>query len=324
MSSKRINLFSRHYRQKYGQAVGKIALGLGRPCPNRLLGGCIYCGPASFTPYYVDGRESIAGQLAKGREFLATRNFRRYFAYFQQETPTAGPLAELRTAFSEAMAGPDCVGLIVSTRPDCLGDAIVAELAALAAPETGREVLVELGLQSAHDRTLRLLNRNHGFLDFSEAARRVKAAGLGLGVHLILGLPGEEFPDMLATVRQVAALGVDAIKFHHLQVISGTTLHRLYQEAPFPLLAAREYLTILARLLAHVPAEVVIHRLWSFSAPELLVQPRWGGMGARELHGMLAEVMEREGLWQGGRAAEAWAACASACASRPIAPGSGG
>ena len=324
LSSKRINLFSQHYRKKYGQAVGKIALGLGRPCPNRLLGGCIYCAPASFTPYYVDGRESIAGQLAKGRGFLATRKYRRYFAYFQQETPTAGPLAELVEAFNQATADPDCVGLIVSTRPDYLDAAIVAELAAHASPAAGREVLVELGLQSVHDRTLRLLNRNHDFRDFSDAARRVKAAGLNLGVHLILGLPGEEFPDMLATVRQVAALGVDAIKFHHLQVIKGTTLHRLYQATPFPVLAPFDYLTILARLLAHVPAEVVIHRLWSFSAPTLLVQPRWGGLGARQLHEMLAEIMEREGLWQGLLGSGASAASASVCASRPIATGNGG
>ncbi len=296
--SERINLFSRHYRQKYGFSVGKIALSLGLVCPNRRLGGCVYCAPASFTPYYLDGGDSIAKQLVKGWQHLNSRKFRRYFAYFQQETSTAGPLAELAAAFAEAAAGPDCVGLIISTRPDCLADGILEELAALAL-EQGREVLIELGLQSAHDRTLRLINRNHGFQDFACAAQRVKAAGLALGVHLILGLPGEDFQDMLATVRQVAGLGVDAIKFHHLQIIKGTTLERMYEDGPFKVYGPRDYLTVLARLLAHVPAEVVVHRLWSSSDPKLLVQPNWGGLGAHQLQAMLTEIMAREDLCQG-------------------------
>lgn len=299
MHNNRINLFSHHYRQKYGQPVGKIALSLGRVCPNRRLGGCVYCAPASFTPYYLDGADSIAGQLAKGWQHLNSRKFRRYFAYFQQETSTAGPLAELAAAFGAAVAGPECVGLIISTRPDCVADGLLPELAALAAEDPRREVLIELGLQSAHEQTLQLINRNHSFQDYVSAAQRVKAAGLALGVHLILGLPGEDFQAMLTTVQEVCRLGVDAIKFHHLQIIKNTTLARMYQEKPFTVYGAYDYLTILARLLAHVPAEVVVHRLWSSSDPEILVQPVWGGLGAHQLHGMLAEIMAREGLWQG-------------------------
>lgn len=238
----------------------------------------------------------MAGQLAKGKEFLRTRKFRRYFAYFQQETSTAGPLAELAAAFHEAVVGPDCVGLIVSTRPDCLSDGVLAELAALA---PGREILVELGLQSAHDQSLLLLNRNHSVQNFVDAAQRVKAAGLSLGVHLILGLPGEGRHDMVSTVRQVCALGVDAIKFHHLQIIKGTALERMYQDKPFMVYGPREYLAILAEVLCHVPAHVVIHRLWSSSDPKLLVQPNWGGLGGHQLHAMLAEIMGRDGLFQG-------------------------
>lgn len=296
LNKRRINLFSQHCRLTYGQPVGKIALSLGRPCPNRKLGGCVFCAPESFTPYYLEGNGSIAEQLAKGRLHLESRKFRRYFAYFQQETSTAGPTAELAAAFNDASASPDCVGVIISTRPDCLNDGIIKALAALA---KSREVLVELGLQSAHEQTLRLLNRNHTFEDFERAAQRVKAAGLGLGVHLILGLPGESYQDMLATVRQICRLGVDAIKFHHLQIIKGTALERMYWASPFTVYGAFDYLTILARLLAQVPAEVVIHRLWSSSAPELLVQPNWGGLGAHQLQTVLDEIMEREGLYQG-------------------------
>jgi len=294
-----INLFSRHCRRQYGQSVGKIALNLGLVCPNRRLGGCTYCAPASFTPYYLDEGGTIADQLARGRRFLAARKFKRYFAYFQQESSTAGPLDELLAAFSEAMAGPDCVGLIVSTRPDCLGEEVVQALALLRRRGEAKEILVEVGLQSAHDHTLRRINRNHSYQDFVVAAQRLKAAGLGLGVHLIIGLPGEDLAAMLATVRNVVSLGVEAIKFHHLQVIRGTALHREYLDSPFPVYSPHDYLTILARLLAHVPASVVIHRLWSSSDPALLIQPDWGGMGAYELHAELSAIMAREGLGQG-------------------------
>lgn len=284
---------------RYGQPVGKIALSLGRVCPNRQRGGCTYCAPASFTPYYLDERGSVADQLAQGRRFLEVRKFRRYFAYFQQETSTDGPLEEIFAAFQQAMAGPDCVGLIVSTRPDCLGEGVVDGLASLISKEQGKEVLVEVGLQSSHDKTLRRINRNHTYHDFVEAACRLKAAKIGLGVHLIIGLPGEDLDDMLTTVQRVTALGVDAIKFHHLQVIRGTILHREYETEPFITYPPHEYLTILARLLAYVPASVVIHRLWSYSDPSLLVQPNWGGMGAHQLHALLSQIMTREGLGQG-------------------------
>ena len=299
MKQNRINLFSQHYRHKYGQPVGKIALSLGLVCPNRLLGGCVYCAPSSFTPYYLDGEKSIAGQLANGKRHLNSRKFKRYFAYFQQETATAGPLAELVAAFKAASVGADCVGLIISTRPDYVAADLLLELAAIAKADMQREVLIELGLQSAHDQTLLRLNRNHSFQDYVSAVQRVKTAGLAVGVHLILGLPGEDYQAMLSTVQKVCWLGVDAIKFHHLQIIKGSPLVRIYREKPFTVYGAYDYLTILARLLAHVPAEVVIHRLWSSSDRELLLQPLWGGLVAHQLQAMLAEIMIREDLWQG-------------------------
>lgn len=299
MSNTGINLFSRYCRTQFGQPVGKIALTLGRVCPNRQQGGCTYCTPASFTPYYLDEGGSIAEQLARGRRFLSLRNFHRYFAYFQQETSTSGPREEMFSAFDEAITGPDCVGLIVSTRPDCLGEDIVDGLASLRRRYQDKMILVEVGVQSSHDETLRRINRNHTYQAFVDAAWRLKAAGLPLGAHLIVGLPGEGFDEMRTTVQRVSSLGVNAIKFHHLQVIRGTALHREYETSPFTTYLPREYLTILARLLAHVPASVVIHRLWSSSDPLLLVQPNWGGLKATQLHAMLSQIMELEGLSQG-------------------------
>lgn len=296
-----MNLFSQHYRTKFGKPVGKIALGFGQVCPNRARGGCIYCAPASFTPYYLAKGDSIRRQLAKGKEFLRTRKFQCYFAYFQQETVTAAPLAELREGFREALADESCIGLIISTRPDYVAVSWLKELAAMVAHgKEAKEVIIELGLQSARESTLQLLNRNHTYADFENACRSIRQfAPLNIGVHLILGLPGEDLAAMRQTVTTVCRLGVDALKFHHLQVIRGTRLAAIYADKPFKVYGADEYLEILAELLAHIPASVVLHRLWSSSDPALLVAPDWGGLGAHQLKGMLTAIMIERGLWQG-------------------------
>lgn len=296
-----MNLFSHHYRTKFGKPVGKIALGFGRVCPNRAKGGCIYCAPSSFTPYYLEKGGSIGEQIAKGKKFLNTRKFQYYFAYFQQETTTAAPLDELAEGFREALQDERCIGLIISTRPDYVADPLLEELAAIVSQHKGeKEVLIELGLQSARESTLQLLNRNHTYADFEEAYRRIRQfEHLQIGVHLIIGLPGEGSETMRQTVQKVCGLGVDAIKFHHLQVIRGTRLAGLYAEKPFKVYGAREYLEIIAELLPYVPASVVLHRLWSSSDPALLVAPDWGGLGAHQLKGLLDEIMTERNLYQG-------------------------
>lgn len=297
----RIYTFKDYCRRKYGQPVGKIALDAGLICPNRRLGGCIYCAAESFTPFYLQKGDAISVQVAKGREFLKKKGFVRYFAYFQQETTTAAATDDLLAMFDEAISDPACVGLIVSTRPDYVEKQLFAQLKPLVV-DRGKDVLVELGLQSAHDATLRFLNRNHTFDDFVEAVRLVRGFDfIELGVHLILGLPGESYRDMLATVKKIGELGIDYIKFHHLQVIRGTRLHEMYEQEPFELYSPPEYLQLLASLLTHVEQRVVIHRLWSTAAPDLLVGPRWDLPSSR-LNNLLGAIMNEQALYQGKNA----------------------
>lgn len=298
-----IRTFSAHYRQKYGRSVGKIPLDLGQPCPNRERGGCIYCRPAGFTPAYLRSTDTIARQIAEGKAKLLKGRFSRYLAYFQQETCTALPAERLLPIFRQVLADAGCLGLILSTRPDYVADTLLMPLADLLV-QSGKECLFELGLQSVHERSLKLLNRNHGFGDFRDAAARIKKAGcFDLGVHLIFGIPGESEEDMLLSLATVCRLGVTHLKLHHLQVIRDTALHALYEEGRVKLFRREEYLDFLLRALPIVPAGVTIHRLWATAHPALLVAPRWHAL-AGELSRELQERMAEMEVWQGQLAHE--------------------
>lgn len=293
-----IRTFSYHYRQKYGHGVGKIPVDMGQPCPNRARGGCIFCRSASFTPSYLDKTDSVPRQVAKGKKHLLGSRFKKYLAYFQQETCTALPVVTLLDACKQLLADIDCVGLILSTRPDYVEDQLIVLLADLV-NATGKECLFELGVQSAHDRSLTLLNRNHSFDDFKDAVDRIKDTGcLEVGGHLIFGIPGESKEDMLFSLAQLCELGVNALKIHHLQVIRGTKLHDLYREGKVPLFSLDEYLRFLLVALPAIPADITIHRLWATAHPELLVGPKWN-IFAGKLSTILREKMEAGGIWQG-------------------------
>lgn len=298
MANYPINTFSLHYRRKYGQVVGKIPLDTGYACPNRRYGGCVYCRSGSFTPSYLDKNDSIAVQLKLGKKYLLRDRFRIFFGYFQQETSTAMPPAQLIHALREVLADTECVGIIISTRPDSLDQDLLEKLAGLAR-QTGKEFLLEIGLQSFHEKSLQLLNRNHGVADYIDAVTRIKALrGVQVGVHLILGIPGESEEDMFTTLRKVSDLGVDAIKLHHLQVIRDTPLHSMYCQQKIPVFTAESYLKLLVRLLPQLPRNIVIHRLWSASHPDLLVAPRWD-LFAGNLSASLKEMMGEAGVYQG-------------------------
>jgi uncharacterized protein len=274
---------------------------MGQPCPNRAHGGCIFCRPAGFTPWYLEKSDPIARQVELGKTHLLKGRFKKYFAYFQQETCTSLPVEQMLPVFASLLADPDCVGLILSTRPDYLEDQLFQPLAEVIR-KTGKECLFELGLQSVHDRSLKLLNRNHSFSDFQDAARRILAFGcFELGAHLIFGIPGESEDDMLYSVKNVCALEVGSLKLHHLQVIRDTALHTLFEEGRVPVFSLEGYISFLLRALPIIPAGVTIHRLWATTHPDLLVAPKWDKL-ATSLSRVLQERMTELEIWQGQKA----------------------
>lgn len=298
MEPPRLRSFSQDCRERYGHTIGKIPLDLGLPCPNRAHGGCIFCHPASFTPASLRSSDSLPQQIRRGKELLLKGRFRHYLAYFQQETCTALPTERLLQQLAQVLTDADCLGLILSTRPDAIASDLPPALARLT-KESGKDCLIELGLQSCHARSLAWLNRNHGYNDFLQAVERLSVHDqLRIGVHLILGIPGESEADMMDSLRSVCALPIQAIKLHHLQVIRDTPLHRLYEQGQVEVLALEEYMALLLRLLPWIPASITLHRLWATAHPELLIAPRWHVVAA-ELSKRLQQLMVERDISQG-------------------------
>jgi len=293
-----IRTFSIHYREKYGQPVGKIPLDCGRICPNRESGGCVFCLPASFAPSYLNPLDHIDQQLAKGKKQLLKSRFVKYLAYFQQESCTATPLPEMAAMLARIFSDADCLGVILSTRPDMIKRVMLAEVAALVAAYD-KECLIELGLQTRHERSLRLLNRNHCVQDFVDSVQLIRAfPGLQVGAHLIFGIPGESPADMAETVKFVGELGIDAVKLHHLQVIRGTVLADWYAAGRVAVFSLAEYLDLLLALLPYLPGRVTVHRLWATAHPDLLLAPKWHVLAA-DLSRELQRRLVAAELWQG-------------------------
>jgi hypothetical protein len=191
------------------------------------------------------------------------------------------------------------MGLSVSTRPDYLHEDFLARFDQVLSSYPDKMALIELGLQSAHERSLVFLNRNHSLDDFDQAAGLLrKYPRFTMGVHLILGIPGENLTDMQQTVEYVCQRGFDHLKLHHLQVVKETPLHALYNAKPFYMPGPDEYLSWLGELLPWIPGHVIIHRLWSTCKPTMLFQPRWQ-VESTLLYKRLYEYLEKNNIHQG-------------------------
>jgi len=304
-SGLRYHALSWALRQQFGCRVWKVSLDGGFGCPNAdgtiSRGGCVFCNIRSFSPSRRVALQPVAAQLADGITRLRTRyNAQRFLAYFQPATNTYGSVRRLRTLYEEALQHPDVVGLVVGTRPDCVPDEILALLAELACRAW---VLVELGLQTVHDRTLRWMNRGHDFATFVDAVARCRRWGLPVGAHVILGLPGESRDDMRATASEVSRLGLHSVKLHNLYVARDTPLAEMFAQGQVSLLDLPDYAAVAADFLELLPPECVIDRLGADAPAEYLVAPAWCADKHLVRAAVEAELIRRN-TWQGRRHAE--------------------
>lgn len=288
--------------RRFGERVQKITLDAGLTCPNRDgrvgVGGCLYCNArGSGTGAWTRGW-SITRQLQEGKARLSKRyGARKFIAYLQSFSNTYAPLEHLRALYDEALAFPGVVGLSIGTRPDCLSDEILALLAGYA-----RHCLVwlELGLQSVHDKTLRLINRGHDAACFTAAANAAASWGLETVAHVILGLPGEGPAEMAATARYLAQLPLQGVKIHLLYVIRGSGLERLHQAGAYQPLSEAAYVQAVVDFIELLPRHLVIHRLTGDPHPGELVAPAWCRDKTRVLR-LIREEFARRGSRQGSR-----------------------
>ena len=288
-----MKMLSDHYKEKFGCKVYKLSLDGGFTCPNRdgTVGsrGCIFCGGDGSGAFAESCCESIAVQLKRARLRVQDKNRGgKYIAYFQSFTNTYAPVETLQEMYTQAIAPDYIVGLSIGTRPDCLGDDVVALLKEI---NRIKPVSVELGLQTVHEETARYIRRGYDTAVYFDAVKRLKAAGIEVVTHIILGLPGETAEMMLETTRRAAAAGTDGVKFHMLHVLRGTDLAGDYEAGAFEVFSLEDYGAVLKECISCLPAHIVIHRITGDGAKKNLIAPLWSGDKKRVLN-YLHKVLE--------------------------------
>ncbi|MBN2887309.1 MAG: TIGR01212 family radical SAM protein [Chromatiaceae bacterium] len=301
--SERVNTFGQDLLRRYGQRVHKLALNAGFTCPNRDgtkgHGGCTFCNNVSFSPN-AKAPPSISEQIEAGRAVLAKRTgARRFMAYFQAYTNTYDPIDMLRERYDQALAHHDVIGLSIGTRPDCVPDAVLDLLARYRA--RGKEIWLELGLQSADDATLERVNRGHDFADYQRAVTAAHRRGIPVCTHLIIGLPGEGREAAIASLDRVLALGVEGLKLHALHVVRQTRLAIDWRRGLYQPLTLEDYIVTCADLIERTPPEVTYHRITGTAASDILLAPSWCSQKWAVLNGIEAELHRRD-TRQGSRA----------------------
>ncbi|MBR4873405.1 MAG: TIGR01212 family radical SAM protein [Clostridia bacterium] len=301
-SNKRYYTYDYYLKQTFGGKCAKIPIDAGFTCPNidgRCgTGGCIYCSARGSGDFAEGGGLSVTEQYRLTREKLSGKwSTERCIPYFQAHTNTYAPTEILRPLFEEAIALPGAVGLNIATRADCLEDETVAYLAALAERTT---LTMELGLQTTNDETAERINRGHTFGDFVAGYQKLRAAGdkIGICVHLIFGLPGEDDETMLRSVRELAALRPDQVKLHLLHVLRSSRLGRIYERGEYTPLERERYVDLVTRALTLLPPDTVIARLTGDGMGEDLMAPDWSRKKVSVINDIDKRMYELD-LWQG-------------------------
>ncbi len=299
-STRRYNAFGQAMKDLYGQPVYKVNVDAGFTCPNRdgsvSVGGCIYCNNDSFRPSACSSAASIREQIEKGIPYLRRRyGAQKFIVYFQPFTNTYADVSVLERLYREALDHPGVVGLAIGTRPDCVDAGKIELLEELA---KDRFILVEYGLQSVYDHTLRFINRGHDFACFRNALAMTAGRGIRVGAHLILGFPTETREQMLAMADTLSELPLGFLKIHQLQVVKDTALAEMYQANPFPTLGYEEYIELAAEFLERLHPEIVLQRLFAAAPDDILIAPIWNKTRSEFLRD-LDEVLERRNTRQG-------------------------
>ena len=298
--NQRYNDYGRWIRRQFPFRVQKISVDAGFSCPNRDgtvgTGGCIFCDNRTFNPSYCTPVLTVREQIAEGKEFFGRKYpDMKYLAYFQAFTNTYASIDKLKELYEEALSCDDVVGLIIGTRPDCMPDELLDYLECLSHHTF---VVVEYGIESCNDTTLRLINRGHDFECTRDAIGRTAARGIITGGHVIIGLPGEDAAEIIRQADTISSLPLNILKIHQMQIILGTRLERIYREHPFHVFTADEYMRLIGEYLLHLRTDIVVERFVSQSPAHLLIAPQWG-LKNHEFTEKLRAYLQQQDIVQG-------------------------
>ena len=296
------NDFGHWIRQQFPYRVQKLSVDAGFSCPNRdgrlSTGGCIYCNNKTFNPSYCNRQKSIREQLTEGKTFFARKYpTMKYLAYFQAYTNTYDSLDSLKRKYEEALAVEDVVGLVIGTRPDCMPDSLLDYLEAL-----NRQVfvLVEYGIESTNDDTLRRINRGHDFACTRKAIEKTAERNILTGGHIIMGLPGERKEDILRQAPVISSLPLNILKIHQMQIIKDTPLSEEYMKNPdiCQLYDVDGFIQLIGDYIPYLRNDLVLERFVSQSPKELLMAPQWG-LKNHEFTDRLNNYLKAHNIYQG-------------------------
>ena len=277
LDNKRYHTLNYHYKEKYHCKVIKVSLNAGFTCPNIDgkvgYGGCIYCSKSGSGDFGGDISKSLSEQFDEIKDKLSKKWPRgKYIAYFQAHTNTYAPLSVLKGKYESVLKKDNVIGIAIATRPDAIEDEVLDYLEEL---NKNTDVTVELGLQTIHEDTAKLINRCHSLNQFEEMVKKLRKRNIEVVVHIINGLPYETKEMMIETVKYLNHLDINGIKIHMLNIVKDTPLATLYQEKKFKVLSKEEYIDIVIQQLEYLRPEIVIHRITSDPDPKNLIEPTW-------------------------------------------------
>lgn len=278
-SSKPYNFFGDYLWDKYKCRVLKLPVSAGFTCPNKdgAIGynGCIFCAEDGSGSPSVKISADIVKQMENAKAgFQRSEADTKYIAYFQAYSNTYSSIENLKKFYDKALIVKDVIGLSVATRPDCLPDNVLDLIAGYS--RDNFELCLEIGMQTMHEKTLTFLNRGHSHKTTKDAVLRAAKRNIPVCVHIILGIPGESWNDMMETAKEVSSLPVSGVKIHHLHVIKGTTLEKYYNNGKAGVLSLKEYVSTICDFLERLRPDILIHRLIGDRSAVSLVAPKWG------------------------------------------------
>ena len=319
--NRRFNSYSNYFTKQFGGRVQKISIDAGFSCPNRDgkigTGGCTFCSNEAFNPSYCRPEKSIKQQIEEGIEFHQRRYRRanKYLAYFQPFSNTYKPLEELKSIYSQAFEAmsfraeesakmesmaskAEIVGIVIGTRPDLIDEEILQYLSEI---HKTHYVMLEYGVESVYDKTLKRVNRGHDFATAEKAIRMTAEYKIPCGAHFIFGLPGESKTMMLDAADIISRLPLTTVKFHQLQIFKDTPMAKEYQTHPehFHLFNLEEYIDFVIDFAERLNPDIVIERFAGEVPPRFLVSEPWMKLRYDEVLSRIEKRMEKRETWQG-------------------------